>query len=420
MVHRRIVQAAKRYQVKVYKRGDRNRWQLQAVDLSTKKPVKYRTLPKSIRREAEAVRIAAKWEDELEEAGLFQDVGWPTARDRFEREYFGGLSDDYCVQWGTVYRKIDALTPPTTIWEMDASWVSAFAADLADSDLAPASIRTYLRVLGVFMNWAARIFPGYRPPQIDMPAGGNDMKGRPICGEELDRMLAKTASVVGKTYAGDWQFLIEGLYLSGLRRGEALRLRWDAPAGREFHVRHLGNASRRPVFVIPSADDKGRKAREFPIAPDFAAFLEKVPPEHRHGFVFNPELDGGRVTKHTVTAKVMLIGRAAGVVVGDHLRFDPETGKKVRVPSYASPHDLRRSFGDRWSMIVPEMALMDLMRHSSIETTRRYYRGKNAQATADSVWEHFERLQRSQRPAGEQHGGDSHADREDYSMDSQE
>ena len=56
------------------------------------------------------------------------------------------------------------------------------------------------------------------------------------------------------------------------------------------------------------------------------------------------------------------------------------------------PHDLRRSFGERWAALVPEMVLMEMMRHSSIETTRRYYKGRNAQRTADEVWRVYERL----------------------------
>jgi hypothetical protein len=35
--------------------------------------------------------------------------------------------------------------------------------------------------------------------------------------------------------------------------------------------------------------------------------------------------------------------------------------------------------------------LMQLMRHESIETTMRYYVGRSVQATADVVWEAYER-----------------------------
>jgi hypothetical protein len=42
--------------------------------------------------------------------------------------------------------------------------------------------------------------------------------------------------------------------------------------------------------------------------------------------------------------------------------------------------------------LMPQV-LMDLMRHESIETTQRYYIGRNANVTADAVWEAYKRAQ---------------------------
>jgi hypothetical protein len=69
-------------------------------------------------------------------------------------------------------------------------------------------------------------------------------------------------------------------------------------------------------------------------------------------------------------------------------------GKKVGVkvttgdkPKYASAHDLRRSFGEPWASKLMPQQLMELMRHENIETTLRYYVGRNAQATAAILWQ---------------------------------
>ena len=48
---------------------------------------------------------------------------------------------------------------------------------------------------------------------------------------------------------------------------------------------------------------------------------------------------------------------------------------------------MRRSFGERWASRVMPQVLMDLMRHATIDTTLRYYVGKNAERTADVLWE---------------------------------
>ena len=69
------------------------------------------------------------------------------------------------------------------------------------------------------------------------------------------------------------------------------------------------------------------------------------------------------------------IGRAAGVVVN-----------KTPKVKFASAHDLRRSFGERWSQRVLPQVLMELMRHESIETTQKYYVGRHANRTAAALW----------------------------------
>ena len=59
------------------------------------------------------------------------------------------------------------------------------------------------------------------------------------------------------------------------------------------------------------------------------------------------------------------IGKAAGIVT------DEAEGR------HATCHDLRRSFGDRWARKVMPADLKELMRHKSIETTMKYYVGRN-------------------------------------------
>ena len=72
---------------------------------------------------------------------------------------------------------------------------------------------------------------------------------------------------------------------------------------------------------------------------------------------------------------------------------DPRTGKL----KFASAHDLRRSFGERWAMRVLPQVLQEMMRHESIETTMRYYVGQNAERTADALWDAFNSMRASVR-----------------------
>jgi integrase len=88
---------------------------------------------------------------------------------------------------------------------------------------------------------------------------------------------------------------------------------------------------------------------------------------------------GPRLCHEYVSKLIAEIGKVAGIKVNT----DASTGK-VKT---ASCHDLRRSFGLRWASRVMPQILMELMRHESIDTTMKYYVGRNAQTTAAVLWE---------------------------------
>jgi hypothetical protein len=50
------------------------------------------------------------------------------------------------------------------------------------------------------------------------------MKGRPICAEEFDKMVAKVAEVVGAEAAKSWKYLLRGAWESALRLDELMHL----------------------------------------------------------------------------------------------------------------------------------------------------------------------------------------------------
>jgi integrase len=104
------------------------------------------------------------------------------------------------------------------------------------------------------------------------------MRGRPITLAEFQLMLAKIIDVRPQD-AEDWKYHLNGLWLSGLRLDESLRLSWDASS---FAVDLTG---RHPRFRIYAEAEKGRQDRLLPMTPDFAEFLLKTPDHQRTGFV---------------------------------------------------------------------------------------------------------------------------------------
>jgi integrase len=149
------------------------------------------------------------------------------------------------------------------------------------------------------------------------------------------------------------------------------------------------------MLRIPAACEKGNQDRVLPMAPEFAEFLLATPNDKRTGRVFNPlplgRPHGERLCDYRVSEIVARIGKAAGVKVATKSKVDSPTGERMETVKYASAHDLRRSFGERWATRVMPTVLQGLMRHESIETTLRYYVGRKAQNTAKVLWEAHKR-----------------------------
>ena len=139
------------------------------------------------------------------------------------------------------------------------------------------------------------------------------------------------------------------------------------------------------MLRIPAELEKGHADRLLPMAPEFAMFLQETAESERSGAVF--KLPGIRAKTAELRSKwvgrvVSKIGKAAGVRV----YVDPRDPKRMK---YASAHDFRRAFGERWAARIMPAQLKELMRHESIETTLRYYVGANAERTADACWEAY-------------------------------
>jgi integrase len=269
------------------------------------------------------------------------------------------------------------------------------------------TLKGHLAYLHSALEWARVVGLIVFVPEIAMPTRTAGMKGRPITSEEFERMLAAVPDVVnaqpqeGTERSADrraedaarvesWRFLLRGLRWSGLRLGEALALDWNDD--RSLCVDLSG---KRPMFRVRAHADKGYKDRTFPMAPEFAEMLQAIPKDNRQGFVFEPRMQrshGGPRRCDTISSIIVEIGKKAGVKVA-------ENGQKIK---YASAHDLRRAFGFRWSARVMPPVLQQLMRHENISTTLTFYVGRNAEATADAVWDAFastQDLQRSRCPS---------------------
>jgi integrase len=152
--------------------------------------------------------------------------------------------------------------------------------------------------------------------------------------------------------------LVKGLWLSGLRLSEALALRCDrGPVRLRLDL---------TPPVIEFSQQKNKKVQSIPITPDFYRLAKRICGPTT-GFVFPLGMAASTVAK-----RISGYGIAAGI--------------RVSPTKHASAHDLRRTFGQRWSLRVHPIVLKTIMRHSSIETTLRYYVQADIDEIAASVW----------------------------------
>jgi integrase len=358
---------------------------LRWTDPATGKP-REQTAGTSKHRDAE--RRAGLLAEDIEAGVVHGRIAWRTFRHRYESEKFAVSRPKSLAAWKTAANQLESICDPPGLEHVDSALLSQFAAKLHAAGKSPATIAAYLREIRTAVNWAAHIFPGYQPPRVKLPRIGKRQlsRGRPITMEEFERMLKKTKKVVGEKYRNSWRWLMRGLFLSGLRLGEALRLTWDDPDGLHVH----GIDRRRPMLCIHVEDEKGKQDRLLPITPDFADLLRLVPAIRRTGHVFNPRLTKGRVRSTSTASRIIsAIGKKTGVKVSTRRKRD-ENGEIITVPKFASAQDFRRTFGSRWAPKVMPIILKELMRHESIETTLNYYVGLNAERTANEAWSAFE------------------------------
>lgn len=343
-----------------------------------------------------ALKAQGKLEDDIREQRLDfrQPIRWAEFRERYEAEHLSTTRQSTMLKVCTVLDVVEEILKPRFVSDINAEAISRFRREVWERPSVDSSdtVDGYVRHLRAALGWAADIDLICQRPKV--PRGHNTgkkrMLGRPITLEEFERMLACTPTVVGDKAADSWRYLLQGLYWSGLRIGEAFVLGWT-----DEHELRVDMSRRRPLFRIPGEIEKGGKDRLLPMAPEFAKLLEKTPAEDRSGFVFDPQ-GKRRDLRVGVNYGVHIIAD-----IGETAVVKVKSRGKNGKPKYASSHDLRRTFGERWASRVMPPELMELMRHESIETTLKFYVGRNADRTTSRIWEAYEQSNQQTRQLGD-------------------
>lgn len=317
---------------------------------------KRRTKASGETKKRDAERAAIAFEDELNRKSQPDSITWKDFLSEYDRQHLKHVADGTAYQAYAAFNAFEAATNIVRLEEVHQV-INEFRVVLVSSgQWAPSTQVGYLKHFRAAMNWAFEQGMLADKVKIKLPSSPEtEMKGRPLTGDEYQAMLMEAEETYNESIAD----FISGLWFSGLRRGEAMILSWDRDA--PFSIDQTGEYWR---FRIRNRVQKSKRAQLAPMAPEFIQFLQER--ESREGLVFNPlGLKGERFEPDGVGKAVSKIGENAGIVT------DEAEGR------HATCHDFRRSFGDRWARRLMPADLKELMRHKSIETTMKYYVGRN-------------------------------------------
>ncbi|MEX2091412.1 MAG: site-specific integrase [Pirellulales bacterium] len=332
----------------------------------------------------EATKAAGEWQADLRN-GRYKAASrftWEEFREKYESEVLTRLADSTGIKVSGILDSVETIINPERVRDVTSGRLSFYVRKLREKPLAESTVAGHVTHLRAALSYAVEWGMLAKVPELprqQRAKPSQTMKGRPITDAEFLELLANVETVVGPDAAASWDNLLRGLWLSGLRLGEALVLRWENAKG--AIVADLGG--RRPMLRIPAAAQKSHRTEVLPMAPEFANFLEATPDVDRHGPVFPLTYRrtgrGNAMGVQWVSAVISKIGKGAGVVVNS------DTGKT------ASAHDLRRAFGQRWAARVMPAILQKLMRHKDISTTLKFYVGAEADTMADVLWAAMEK-----------------------------
>lgn len=303
---------------------------------------------------------------------------WTKFLEEVERSYFPRLAPSTCQNYRSTLNVLAKHVKVTRPVDLTARRIEYFIAQLRNEKASTATIRHHLRQLKAVLRWGKRKGLLQSIPEIEMPkleAGETVAKGRPLTEEEFAKMVAAVPeSIKVESRRASWEFFLRGLWLSGLRLGEAIALSWDDRT--TVNVVTVGET---PFLHFPASSHKSRREEWIPLTRDFWELLQQVPAVERLGYVFKLGGFGHRKRDLSdISAIVQTIGKASKVVVKEHAI----SGRT----KYATAHDLRRSFGYRWSSRLPISDLRQLCRHRNVSTTLDYYAMSPTSELARKVW----------------------------------
>ncbi len=230
----------------------------------------------------EAERAAGVLQDKLN-SGQYQapsKVTWEQFRERYTAEKLAALAPATKKAALLALGHLGRVIQPDRLVKLTPAVMSRFQAKLRGDGMKDTTLAKTLRHVRAALSWGVSVGLLPKVPELHSPKrskGQSMMKGRPITGEEFERMLTEIPAglvevsqrqrvkepkrpvkvktkVITPTMQAAWRHYLTGLWFSGLRLEESVILSWDEDA--PFSIDLTG---RRPAFRILA--DKAQKSK---------------------------------------------------------------------------------------------------------------------------------------------------------------
>ncbi len=272
---------------------------------------------------------------------------WPKFREMYMQKYASGFQRNTIENIKYALDKAEELIDPQYAEHL-LNLHDFYMACLED-DMSRGTAMTYVKKVRGMLQWGIRqklVIGKITEPDIPRRLLEKRLPKEPVSEEHLQILFNERCR--GRP---DWEFLCRGLLYSGMRIEEAEVLQWDAGPFR------VALTKPHAFFHVLASADKAKCDRYLPMVNEFRELLETVPTLQRQGYVFMPQIAAAE-DRH----KLRVIAKTIG-------------GRQLRkiIHRRIGPHDYRRTFASRWALLVPPVVLKELMRHSTIDTTMRYY-----------------------------------------------
>ena len=273
---------------------------------------------------------------------------WETFREQFEDEFVAGTRPKTQRNYDSALNAFERHCSPKKLASISSRTLSAFVSALRKRPcrgkigLKPSTITTMLANVKRAIRWAfEQKMIGTTPefPEVKVP----EKQPQAVPAEVYERICARAAE------EGDSQmlaFLACG-WLAGLRLNEAMHLEWEETD----HAAWVNIAAKR--IMIPAAAGKSGKDDWVPLDSALAELLMELPRRGRKVFRFTSRKGRRPLSEGGMSLRVIQLARRAGVKL--------------------SMKTLRQGYACRYAGKVPASVLQKLMRHSSIQTTMKYY-----------------------------------------------